>query len=145
MSNTKIKRSIELDQWGEIFNLPGVTFVNLQYGECASDLQKVTDLFDVTVHEWEDSNPLIDMDDFAAKIKALDLVVSIDNSTVHLAGALGVNTYLLQPYSPDWRWFPGAQNSYWYASVKQYRQSRIGQWEDVMVEVCNDLSRLVAK
>lgn len=145
VSNTKIKRSIGLDQWGEIFNQPGVTFVNLQYGECASELQKVYDLFGVAVNDWDDSDPLVNMDDFAAKIKALDLVVSIDNSTVHLAGALGVNTYLLQPYSPDWRWLLGAQNSYWYASIRQYRQSTIGQWDNVMVEVCNDLAQLVAK
>lgn len=142
VSNTKLKRSISLEQWGEIFKLPNIQFINLQYGECTSELQIVSDLFGINVNEWDDSDPLQDMDDFAAKIKALDLVISIDNSTVHLAGALGVETWLLQPYSPDWRWLIDKAGSYWYSSIRQYRQDGAGKWEDVLHRVAADLSEI---
>lgn len=142
VTNTQLKRSIGLEHWGEIFKLQNVQFVNLQYGECKSELQNVTDLFGVKVHEWDVSQPLIDMDDFAAKINALDLVISIDNSTVHLAGSLGVDTWLLQPYSPDWRWLPEQTGSYWYSSIKQYRQNNPGKWESVLKRVAADLSEI---
>ncbi len=139
ISNTKLKRSIELEYWAEIFNSTNVQFINLQYGDCASDLQGVKESFGKTVNDWEDSDPLVDMDDFAAKIKALDLVISIDNSTVHLAGSLGVVTWLMQPYSPDWRWLPEQTSSYWYSSIKQYRQSSAGNWKDMLNKVAADL------
>lgn len=139
ISNTKLKRSIEPRYWVEMFNSTNVQFINLQYGDCAGDLKEFKENFGKTVNDWEDSDPLIDMDDFAAKIKALDLVISIDNSTVHLAGSLGVVTWLMQPYSPDWRWLPEQTNSYWYSSIKQYRQSRAGDWKDMLKKVAVDL------
>ncbi|VAW52062.1 hypothetical protein MNBD_GAMMA05-606 [hydrothermal vent metagenome] len=142
ISNTKLKRSVDLEKWGEIFKTSNVQFVNLQYGDCATDLQIVKNKFGITVNEWKDSDPLVDMDDFSAKIKALDLVISIDNSTVHLAGSLGVDTWLLQPFSPDWRWLPEQIDSYWYSSIRQYRQCIAGKWEDVLKRIAADLLKL---
>ena len=141
-ANTKLKRSNDLSQWKNIFQLSGVNFVNLQYGDCASDIALVKKMFNVTLHDWDDSNPLLDLDDFSAKIKALDLVVSIDNSTVHMSGALGVPTWILQPYSPDWRWLIDDPGSYWYSSVKQYRQRIQGDWVSVIDAIASDLSTL---
>ena len=144
VSNTKNKRSIDLEKWRAFFHLPNANFVNLQYDDCSAEIDLLKTQYNCRLYDWDDSNPVNDIDDFSAKIKALDLVISIDNSTVHLAGALGVKAWLLQPFCPDWRWLPGAKKSYWYASVKQYRQSTIGKWDDVMIEVCDDLSQLVA-
>lgn len=139
LTNTQLKRSIPLEQWADILLQPGVCFVNLQYGDCAAELELVQERHAVKVHDWPGSDPLVDMDDFSAKVQALDLVISIDNSTVHLAGALGVQTWILQPFSPDWRWLTGQDSSYWYQSVKMYRQASPGQWDTVLGEVADAL------
>ncbi|GMQ89075.1 MAG: tetratricopeptide repeat protein [Gammaproteobacteria bacterium] len=142
LSNTKLKRSIPLEQWSDVLRVSNVHFVNLQYGDCAEELEHAHQQYAVRVHEWEDSNPLVDMDDFSAKVQALDLVLSIDNSTAHLAGALGVRTWILQPFSPDWRWLPDQEGSNWYPAVKQYRQAVPGEWNGVLVRVAEALTCL---
>ena len=119
-----------------------VYFINLQYGDCTAELNSAREKHNVTVHDWNDANPLEDMDDFAAKVAALDLVLSIDNSTVHLSGALGIPTWLMQPYSPDWRWLPDRQVSHWYPSVQQYRQTIPGNWDNVIGNISDSLISL---
>ena len=82
---------------------PGVRFVNLQYGECDQEIAEARAKFgaDIIEDPAVDSNGMLDM--FAAQVRAMDLVVSIDNSTVHFAGALGVPTFMMLNYEPDWR------------------------------------------
>jgi tetratricopeptide (TPR) repeat protein len=140
VSNTQMKRSIPLELWGDVLRLPNVHFVNLQYGDCVAELNDVQKQFSIKIHDWSDSDPLVDMDDFSAKVNALDMVISIDNSTVHLAGALGVRTWILQPFSPDWRWIPEQKSSYWYPTMRQYRQTVSGQWDDVLCRVADALA-----
>lgn len=70
------------------------------------------------------------LDDFAAQISALDLIISIDNSTVHMAGALGKKVWTLLPYVPDWRWMLDREDTLWYPTMKLFRQSKIGDWQD---------------
>ncbi len=145
LSNTLLKRSIPLEKWTEILCLPGVHFVNLQYGDCAAELGAMQQSCGIHIHDWADSNPIADMDDFSAKVRALDLVVSIDNSTVHLAGALGVSVWILQPFSPDWRWMTAQAGSYWYSSVRQYKQAAPGHWGDVLAQVAHELKMLAGR
>ena len=70
------------------------------------------------------------LDDFAAQISALDLIISIDNSTVHMAGVLGKKVWTLLPYVPDWRWMLDREDTLWYPTMKLFRQSKIGDWQD---------------
>ena len=86
---TRRCRSTSLDLWRESLKTPNVHFVNLQYGDCRAELEALKDDGEITVHDWDDVDPLNDLDDFAAHISALDLVISIDNSTVHVAGGRG--------------------------------------------------------
>ena len=95
------RRSTRLDDWRPLLELPGVHFVNLQYGDCRPELDDLRDRTGVVIHHWDDVNPLKDMNGFAAQIAALDLVISIDNSTVHMAGALGVPVFTLLPFAPE--------------------------------------------
>jgi len=145
ISNTKLKRSVTLGQLECILKIPGVNYVNLQYGDCQAELEAIKQQTGVVINDWVDSNPLDNMDDFAAKIKALDLVISIDNSTVHLAGSLGVPTWIMQPFSSDWRWLLDTDNSYWYRSVRHFRQTLSGQWSDVIARVVNELENIKHK
>ncbi len=71
---------------------------------------------------------LTDFDDTAALVDLMDLVVSVDTSIAHLAGALGRPVWILLAFSPDWRWFHGRGDSPWYPSAKLFRQQALGEW-----------------
>jgi ADP-heptose:LPS heptosyltransferase len=116
-----------------------VHFANLQYGDTIAERRLVKERLGIDVHHWEDSNPLADLDDFAAQIAALDLVISIDNATVHLAGALGKPTWILLPFAPDWRWLLDRDDTPWYPSVRLHRQSVPGGWQPVLARVAKAL------
>jgi len=126
------KRSTTLDQWQAILRTSGIQWINLQYGSPAQEINDVHEQFGITIHDWEDADPLTDLDNFAAQIAALDLVISVDNSTVHMTGALGVPVWVLQPYSADWRWLLEREDSHWYPSVRQIRQPARGNWASVL-------------
>lgn len=97
----------------------------------------------MTVHDWEDADPLKDLDNFAAQISALDLIISVDNSTVHLAGALGIPVWVLLPFAPDWRWMLNRDDSPWYPTMKLFRQPSPGDWEVVIANVSNELRKMI--
>jgi hypothetical protein len=78
---------------------------------------------------------LSDFDDTAALIDRLDLVITVDTATAHLAGALGKPVWILLPHVPDWRWLQGRQDSPWHPSARLFRQSRLFDWDGVIDEV----------
>jgi ADP-heptose:LPS heptosyltransferase len=78
---------------------------------------------------------LTHLDDFAAQISALDLIISIDNSTIHMAGALGKKVWTLLPYAPDWRWLLGTEDTIWYPTMKLFRQNKIEDWQDTFQQL----------
>ena len=74
-------------------------------------------------------------------IKNLDLVITVDTAVAHLAGALGVPTWVALPYVPDWRWLLQRQDSPWYPTLRLFRQSRTDAWDDVFVKISEALAR----
>ncbi len=139
---TKRRRSTVLDQWGAVFAIPNVQFVNLQYGDCAAELAAAKESLGVTIHTWPDVNPLTDLDDFAAQIAELDLVISVDSATVHIAGALGVPVWTLLHFAANWRWLLDRDDTPWYASMRLARQPEFGRWDPVFESVAESLSLL---
>ena len=133
-SYTRRRRSTELAQWGSIFKVPGVHFVNLQYGDCTAELAAAKSL-GVTIHRWPDVNPLKDLDDFAAQFAGLDLVISVDRATVHMAGALGVPVWTLLHFAANWRWLLDRDDTPWYPSMRLARQPEFGRWAPVFESV----------
>ncbi len=90
-----------------------------------------------------DLSPLIhDYADTAALIDQLDLVVTVDTSVAHVAGALGKPFWLLLPYAPDWRWLLQEQLGPWYGQMRMFRQARLGEWRGVIAEVLRGVSEL---
>jgi tetratricopeptide (TPR) repeat protein len=85
---------------------------------------------------------LNDFSDTAALCELLDLVISVDTSVAHLAGALGRPVWILLPFNPDWRWLLERQDSPWYASVRLYRGDRLAGWSELMTRVRADLALL---
>ena len=84
-------------------------------------------------------------DDTAAYLRNLDLVITVCTSVAHLAGALGVRTWLLLDVNPHWVWMIGRPDSPWYPSLTLYRQPAYGQWDPVLVRVAKDLARLAGQ
>lgn len=85
---------------------------------------------------------LQDFADTAAICANLDVVVTVDTSVAHLAGAMGVPTKLLIPFVPDWRWLLKRDDSPWYPSIQLYRQKKLGDWSHAFNELASDLRRL---
>lgn len=83
-----------------------------------------------------------DFSDTAAMFEALDLVITVDTSVAHLAGALNRPVWVLLPHCPDWRWMLERSDSPWYPSARLYRQPRAGDWESVMRKVREGLEEL---
>ncbi|TAG67074.1 MAG: tetratricopeptide repeat protein, partial [Oscillatoriales cyanobacterium] len=120
-------RSFPLDLLAKLLEIPGADFYNLQKQMTADerawlDRMPVTDL----------SSNLHDMAVTAAVISALDLVISVDTSVAHLAGALGKPVWILLCFVPDWRWMLEREDSPWYPTARLFRQSAAGDWEGVL-------------
>lgn len=134
-------RSTALTAWAPILKQRAFGFVNLQYGDCRADLDAVKREMGVEILHDESVDPLRDLDGFAAQTAAMDLVISVDNTTVHMAGALNVPVWTLLAVVPDWRWMLGRSDSPWYSSVRLFRQARAGEWSSVIDEVAEELRR----
>jgi hypothetical protein len=139
VGTNKYARSLRCEEMQPLTKLNNVQFVNLQYGDSLEDRDNLNALGLDIYHDTE-VDPLLSLDNQAAQLCALDLVLSVDNTTVHLAGALGVKTYLLLPTDPDWRWGLERTDSYWYPSLTLIRSTDPSSWikaVEAAVEVLN--------
>ena len=141
-------KSADLSTWMEILAVPGVTFVNLQYGDCAAELAAVKRDLGVGVFHDQDVDPLKNMDDFVAQVAAMDLVISTSNTTAHVAGALNIPTWLLLLSGPvsQWYWFLKGESSPWYPSLRILRHGGDvllrAWWRDAVVRAGRDMRLL---
>jgi tetratricopeptide (TPR) repeat protein len=125
---------------------PDIEFYSLQKGQPAE-----AELAELRAGDWDgpeliDQTALLqDFSDTAALIDALDLVVSVDTSTAHLAAALGKPVWLLNRFDTCWRWLLDRTDSPWYPTMTLYRQRRMGDWSDVIEAVSADLHRLAGR
>ena len=134
------RRSITLAAMAPLSQVTGVSFVSLQKGEPAgqaADPPAGMTLFDRTAD-------LTDFADTAALIDGLDLVISVDTSVAHLAGAMGRPVWLLNRHDTCWRWLMGRDDSPWHPSLRQFRQPAPGDWRSVIETVRDSLGTLVA-
>lgn len=117
-----------------------VQFVSLQKGVRDHDrgfLGERSGILDLTQH-------LTDFGETAALIGCLDLVISVDTSVAHLAGALGAPVWTLLPFNPDWRWLLNRSDSPWYRSMTLFRQRERGDWASVVDRVRGELEGVVS-
>lgn len=136
-------RSLLLDQLPPLLSGPDFQLINLQYGDVKDDLSALKDSTGLDVFCDPEVDPLVDIDTFCAQVAALDLVITIDNSTAHVAGALGVTTWVLLPFDSNWYWSRSQDVSLWYPSTRLYRQKAYGEWDGVIEQVNSDLNRQV--
>lgn len=133
-------RNIELEPLIRALNQPGVVLVSLQYGDVEEDIERAFAATGVRVIQCDCVDNKADMDGLAALIRACDAVVTVDNTTVHLAGALAAPTWVLLPHAADWRWRHEGDRSPWYDTVHLCRQSRALGWGQALEQLTASLS-----
>jgi len=140
-----VKRSIPLAWWKAILDTKDVEFVSLQYTECDREIEGA----------WKAGHDILVMDEYAKAldfyeaarlVASCDLVISVCNSCIHLAGALGVPCWVMTPCYPAWR-YQNRGKMPWYRSVRLYRQPspEPGTWLPVIELIAADLANLLAK
>ena len=125
------RRSIPPHFAAQLLATPSFRFVNLQHGPSAAALA----LPDLTQR-------MTDYAETAALIDNLDLVITVDTSIAHLAGALGKPVWILLPHAPDWRWLQARPDSPWYRSARLFRQPKAADWTTVLHEVLRELNNI---
>ncbi len=132
------RRSCSLSDFMQLLDIPGIAVYSLQKN--LSD----TDRTLLNQHLVPDLSPhLNDFADTASAISQLDLVISVDTSVAHLAGALGKPVWVLLSFAPDWRWLLDRDDSPWYPTARLFRQSQPENWQDLFEEVQAALSCFV--
>ena len=135
------RRIIPLEVLAPLTYLEGTTFYSLQMGPPAEQIKQLGE----RVRLIDLQNEQRDFADTAAIVANLDLVISIDTSVAHLAGAMGKPVWILLFKSPDWRWLLEREDSPWYPTARLCRQSTLGKWGDVVARVREELRKAVTR
>jgi len=129
------KKSCSLKLFTQLLTIPGITLYSLQVGVDAGQM-----------NDYSDNPRLVNLSptiknftDTGAIINELDLVISVDTSVAHLAGAMGKPVWLLLPFSPEWRWLLNRNDSPWYPTMRLFRQPQPGDWVGVFDKVTEAL------
>ena len=134
-------RSIPLEHLAPLTHLESATFYSLQMGPPAAQLKHLE--ANAGIIDLQDQQQ--DLADTAAIVANLSLVISIDTSIAHLAGAMGVPVWILLHRAPDWRWLLDREDSPWYPSARLFRQTTLGNWHDVIGRVEAELRAYIGK
>jgi tetratricopeptide (TPR) repeat protein len=135
-------RSLELPYWKPLFDMQDCAFISLQYGDLTRDLEELQAQLGDKVYWDQKVNPMGDMDPFTAQISAMDMVISVDNSTIHFAGGLGKPCWAMLPLNSDWRWQTDRSDTVWYDSLELFRPDKEGGWDGLVERVAERLAKL---
>ena len=136
-----IARSLDCQSLTKLLVREDIWWLSLQFGNTHDDLTELEKGSVSIPYVDRKVDPLKSMDDLAAQIKCLDLVISVANTTVHIAGALGIQTYALLPHIADWRWQNEGEKCNWYPDVTLLRQTRPGEWSSVIERLMGKLNK----
>ena len=121
-----------------MLKLKDITFVDLQYGDTRKERQSFYKKYGINLIKIKEIDNYDDIEGLAALIDACDFVVTVSNTTAHIAGAIGKQTYLMLPKGKGklWYWSKENDQSLWYKSIKIMEQKEIGQWNEVIDQLC---------
>jgi Flp pilus assembly protein TadD len=139
-SQAELGRSCPLESLRPLASLPGIRLINLQKHHGLEQLAAATELRIETPELDAGSDAFVDT---AAVMASLDLVVTSDTSIAHLAGALGRPFWVALQHVPDWRWQLGREDCPWYPSMRLFRQTQRGDWDDVFARIAATAADLV--
>ena len=137
------RRSIPLVEFSSLFELPGIHWVNLQYKSDSCEINNVEASHSIRLHSY----PLItqDLEATSALTAALDLVITVQQTALHIAGSVGTRAWVLLPMDPIWRYGYEGSAMPWYNSVELFRQGILGDWNGPMIQIRERLESLVAE
>ena len=135
---TDRRRSLALEAYAPLFDIPGLRFFSLQIGPTAAQARGVSQLVDLT-------GSIEDFADTAGLIAHLDLVISVDTAVAHLAASMGKPVWVLSRFDNCWRWMRDRDDSPWYPTLRLFRQSAPGDWKPVLEQLRDQLAKWATK
>ncbi len=133
------KRNIKLKQFAPLFKSLDANFINLQYGDFKTEIERVSKKINKCLFVEDNTDNKNNIEGLAEKILACDMVISIDNSTLHLSSLLKKDTVALIPEVSDWRWFDNSTNSLWYPKTIILRNTMSWDKEIIkLIEICKN-------
>jgi Tfp pilus assembly protein PilF len=138
LSDTR-HRYTDPDSWWPLVTLPDVQWINLQHDARPEELDRWHQLAGSHFHDLPELDKKFDLESVAALISKLDLVITVVNSTAHIAGAVGTPTWTLVPAGGEWRWQSRGQQCLWHNSVRLFRQQRLDDWTNVFRQLRREL------
>jgi hypothetical protein len=139
--NNDINRTITLDTLAPIAALDGIALVSVQKGPATSQVANYKGHAPIIDLDKQ----IVDFDDTMAVLENVDLLVCVDTSVGHFAGAMGRPAWIMIPYAPDWRWLRDREDSPWYPSLRLFRHKLPRRWDLLVPEVAEELKRWVAR
>lgn len=128
-------RSIELDSLSELFELQNVEFVALQKDVNFTEIAKYPFIKNLGID-------FVTFEDSAKALEDIDVLITVDTAMLHLAGTMGVKTFLILPQTPEWRWFSDTSKTPWYNSVTIFKQSKNKDLGTIVKEIKKNLQNL---
>ena len=138
-------KSIQLKDMEDMFSGLDVVLVNLQYGDVDDEIRAFTEETGIEVVQCASVDNREDLDGLAALIEVCDLVISTSNVTVHMAGALAKETWVLLHHVTLYYWLLERPDSIWYPTLRLYRQQTLNDWDSVYESIRKDLQRKLIK
>jgi hypothetical protein len=132
-------RSIPLETFGQLAQIPGVNLVSLQKGPGTEQLPAFQKRFPIL----DLNHRLHTFNDTAAVMMNLNLIIGCCTSVPHLAGALGLPVWTVLQLNSDWRWLIGREDSPWYPTMRLFRQKKFGDWEEVIKRIAVEVRNLL--
>ena len=144
--SAEIQKSIPLIEWEKILTGIPAKLISLQYGNPRKELENFRNKTDINIYNDPNINTEYELTDFVNQVAAMDLIISISNTTVHAAGALGIPTWAIiaKGTGRPWYWFAKEKKCLWYKSVKIYNQKNSGDWSHPSLMIKKDLKEWVA-
>ena len=136
-STRRSLRSVPLDQWLPMLRCRGAQFVSLQYSDVQGELADLRARHVMVVHHWQAA--IDDLDEMAALIASLDLVVTVQTAVAHLSGALGKEAWVMIPTVPEWRYLAHGDAMPWYPALRLFRQHSPGDWASLVKSIAANL------
>ena len=130
-------RSLKLDQLSNLISIHSIEWHSLQKEYREHDQYFLANAPEISQHQ----DALRDFSDTAALVECMDLIISVDTSVAHLAGALGKPVWILLPFAPDYRWLLDREDTPWYPTARLFRQSNIGEWQSVIDHVTSQVGQ----
>jgi tetratricopeptide (TPR) repeat protein len=143
MAAKRAKYFSAIDHWGPVLQTPGVTFINLQYGDCAAELAQAEEKFGIRIHSMSGLDLKDDIDDTAALCGALDLVLSAPTAAAHTAASVGTEVWFLS-VGLGWPQMGTAEYP-WHPNTRVLWPEKFGDWNTLMPQVAAELAAFAAK